>query len=82
MATENKPRKSVEEVLASLKEKQKALSLKAAKLEKAIEEKKTSSQRAKRVRIGNLAAEAGILDVSDDIIRTWFGDIALRHTNC
>jgi hypothetical protein len=82
VTAENKTRKSVEEVLASLKEKQKALSLKAAKLEKAIEEKKTSAQRAKRVRIGNLAAEAGILDVSDEILKTWFGEIALKHTNC
>lgn len=82
MSAENKTRKSVEEVLASLREKQKALSLKAAKMEKAIEEKKNSTQRAKRVRIGNLAAEAGILDVSDDILKTWFGDIAVRHTNC
>lgn len=81
MIAGNKTRKSVEEVLASLKEKQKALSLKAAKLEKAIEEKKTSTQRAKRVRIGNLAADAGILDVSDDILKTWFGEIALKHAN-
>lgn len=79
MATTTKPRKTPEQALAALQAKQKALALKTAKLQKEIEDRKNAASQAQRVRLGKLAAEAGLLDLSDEVLKKAFTEIAEKN---
>ena len=74
-----KPRKSAEEALAALQAKQKALNLKASKLQKEIDERKQAASQAQRVRLGKLAADAGLHDLTDEVLKKAFEDIGAKN---
>lgn len=72
-------KKTPEQALAALHLKQRALAAKAAKLQRAIDERKNATLAANRTRIGKLADEAGVLDLPDDVIKAAFADLAKAH---
>lgn len=74
-----KLKKSPEQALALLKEKQKALALKTARLEKGIEERKNAANQSQRLKIGKFAEDAGILNLGDDDLKKAFAEIASKH---
>lgn len=74
-------RKTPEQALAALQAKQRALAVKAAKLAKSIEDRKHAASQANHARIGKLAADAGILDLPDEVLKVAFAEIATRNSS-
>lgn len=73
------PKKSLEATLALLKEKQKAIAFKAAQLEKEIEAKRNAATQAMRAKVGKLAEEAGILELTEAVLAKAFAVIAANN---
>lgn len=76
---QTRAKKSPEQALAALQLKQRALAAKAAKLQRAIDERKNATLAANRARIGKLADEAGVLDLPDEVIKAAFTQVAKAH---
>lgn len=72
-------RKTAAQALAALQVKQNALALKISKVQKDIEERKNSAIVAQRARVGKLAAEAGILELNDEVLKKAFAEIASKN---
>jgi len=76
-----KPRMTPEMALAALQAKQRALAIKAAKIQKDIDDRRNASSLAQKARLGKLAAEAGILELPDDVLKAAFAQLAAQQAN-